>query len=125
MGPNSEGTITLMTVRGIPASAGFPAGKAYTCFEQGLNSTALTNTGWGIVNNTACAYSFLQLAARTHVQVHTIGNAGQFNYQRPPARFYSHPTQLPPKIGASGVATFGSPLYPLCSAAKAESLHVG
>jgi hypothetical protein len=55
--PTGAGTMTLMTLRGIPASVGFPAGNAYACLGQGLNSIALTNPGWGIVNNTACAYS--------------------------------------------------------------------
>jgi hypothetical protein len=54
-----------MTFRGIRASASFHGGNAYTCFEQG-NSTALTNTGWEIVNNTACAYSSSNLQ---HVRI--------------------------------------------------------
>jgi hypothetical protein len=64
--PTGAGTITLMTFRGIPANAGFPGGNAYTCFEQGLNSTALTNTGWEIADNTACAYSSSNLQ---HVRI--------------------------------------------------------
>jgi hypothetical protein len=78
-GQAGTGTITLQTVRSIPASAGFPAGETYTGFEQGLNSSALTSPGCGNVNNTACAYSVIPPSCSTisNLQVHTIGNIGQ------------------------------------------------
>ena len=78
-GATGAGTITLVTVRSIPTNAVFPAGNAYTGFEQGLNSSALTNTGCGTINNTACAYSVIppSCSTLTNLQVHTIGNIGQ------------------------------------------------
>jgi hypothetical protein len=78
-GPTGSGTITLQTVRSIPASEGFPAGEAYTGFLQGLNSSALESTGCGTVNATACAYSVIppSCSTLTNLQVHTIANIGQ------------------------------------------------
>jgi len=78
-GPAGTGTITLQTVRGIPSSAGFAAGNAYTGFEQGVNSSALPSVGCGVPINTACSYSVIppSCSTLTNLQVHTIGNIGQ------------------------------------------------
>ena len=72
-------TTTLQTVRGIPSSAGFPAGVTYTGFEQGVNSSAFTFLGCGTPVNTACTYSVIppSCSTLTNLQVHTIGNIGQ------------------------------------------------
>ncbi len=78
-GATGAGTITLQTVRNIPASAGFPAGFLYTGFLQGVNSSALTNPGCSNTVGQTCAYSVIppSCTTLTNLQVHTIGNIGQ------------------------------------------------
>jgi Collagen triple helix repeat (20 copies) len=78
-GAAGAGSITLQTVRSIPASEGFPAGETYTGFLQGLNSSALESTGCGTVNATACAYSVIppSCSTLTNLQVHTFNGIGQ------------------------------------------------
>ncbi len=78
-GATGAGTITLQTVRSIPASAGFPAGFLYTGFLQGVNSSALTNPGCSNTVGQTCAYSVIHPSCTTltNLQVHTIGNIGQ------------------------------------------------
>jgi hypothetical protein len=78
-GPAGAGTITLQTVRDIPASAGFSAGAVYTGFGQGLNSSALTSPGCSNTIAQPCVYSVIppSCSTLTNLQVHTIGNIGQ------------------------------------------------
>jgi hypothetical protein len=78
-GPAGAGAITLQTVRGIPASAGFSAGDIYTGFGQGLNSSALTSPGCSNTIAQPCVYSVIppSCSTLTNLQVHTIGNIGQ------------------------------------------------